>query len=200
VDWLSIFRTERAVDIVDSRFLAGQQLRPSEAMSLHLSRVLIDSAVAFDPMFISAPQTTSLSSVGLTAGDALHLALSLPAPSAPEPPLVTPLGQPIPLPAPRPTQRGNRFVPDDRLFNDAQIASMKDRLNLRAEQELLWEAVEKELRGLSWRRSSSRGHGVAFALDMSSVQRLNLAYEKLARTLSEAQKRQVKLLMGIIGL
>jgi hypothetical protein len=77
---------------------------------------------------------------------------------------------------------------------------VKNRLNLTAEQETLWGAVEMELQGLRWRRSSPRRNGGAPGLDASAVQRLNLASEKLARTLSDDQKRHVRLLMGIIGL
>jgi hypothetical protein len=190
----------RASEVVASRFMIRQALRPSQAMQRHASRVLSDTAMAFNPISIAAPQSMlPLTSVHLTAEDALQMALSLPAPPAALPPPASPPMEAMPLPTPRPARRPSPYIPDDRVFNDAQIASMKNQLNLTVEQERLWGAVELELQGLRWRRSSSRGNGAPI-LDVSAVQRLNLAYEQLARTLSEDQKRQVRVLMGIIGL
>jgi hypothetical protein len=191
--------SERASDVVASRFMIRQELRPSQVMQRHASRVLSDAAVAFNPISISVPRSAlPLTSVGLTAEEALQMALSLPAPPAALPPADSPSLETIPLPTPRPARRP--FIPDDRVFNDAQIASMKNRLNLTAEQEPLWGAVELELRALRWRQSASRGNGAAPALDTGAVQRLNFAFEKLVRTLSDDQRREVRLLMGIIGL
>ena len=194
-----IFGVERASAIVASRFMIADELRASQVMQHHASRVLSDTAVAFNPSSISVPPSLlPLTSVELTAEDALLMALSLPAPPSAQPPADSPSLETIPLPKPRPARRP--FIPDDRVFNDAQIASMKNRLNLTATQEPLWGAVELELRGLRWRPGASRGNGVAPALDSGAVQRLNFAFEKLVQTLSDAQRREVRLLMGIIGL
>ena len=53
-------------------------------------------------------------------------------------------------PQPRPPQ------PPDAVFNDAQIASIKDRLELSEEQKPSWQAVEASLREVVW----DRRHGV----------------------------------------
>ena len=65
-----------------------------------------------------------------------------------------------PRPPPRPPQPANA------VFNDAQIASMKDRLELTEEQQPYWQAVEASLREVAWDRS----RGIRPRLESSSLE------------------------------
>jgi hypothetical protein len=57
------------------------------------------------------------------------------------------------------------------VFNDAQIASIKGRLELSEEQKASWQPVEASLRELVW----DRRHGVRPRLEPSSLERLKQA-------------------------
>jgi hypothetical protein len=81
-------------------------------------------------------------------------------------------------------------------FNDAQIASLKDRLKLTREQERYWPAVEKALRIVAYRKTRD---GSAM-IDPDSVQSLTSAARELVKYLNEAQKREVETLAHLVGL
>ena len=76
-------------------------------------------------------------------------------------------------PLPRPTQPANA------VFNDAQIASMKDQLELTKEQQPYWQAVEASLREVVWDRS----RGVRPRLEPSNLERLKQAAAPFVATL-----------------
>ena len=81
-------------------------------------------------------------------------------------------------------------------FNEAQIASLKQRLKLTREQERYWPAVEQALRVVAFRKSRD---GSA-TIDPASVQGLTLAARELLKYLSEPQKREVEMLAHLVGL
>ncbi|MGH6769975.1 MAG: hypothetical protein ACRECO_13245 [Xanthobacteraceae bacterium] len=94
------------------------------------------------------------------------------------------------------------------LFNDAQIASIKERLQLRPDQEHYWPAVATALRAISWRhatqsagRKNVRGAPAA-AIDPNSpeVQQLKSAAFPLIMSFNEAQKNEVRQLAHTMGL
>jgi hypothetical protein len=95
-----------------------------------------------------------------------------------------------------------------RVLNDAQIASIKGRLQLTAEQERMWPAVEAALRKISYvkdavaqNRSARDGDQIAYIdLDSAEVQRLKSVALPLIMHLSEDQKREVKSLAHVMGL
>ena len=87
-------------------------------------------------------------------------------------------------PRPRPPQRANV------VFSDAQIASMKDRLELTQEQEPYWQKVEASLREIVWDR-----HGKP-----SSLERFEEAAAPFIATLSAKQRSQIQALANIVGL
>ena len=73
-------------------------------------------------------------------------------------------------PRPRPPQ------PVDAVLNDAQIASMKDRLGLTEEQKPYWQAVEAALREVVWDRRAvfiAQGQSRAALSDSCRPQRLS---------------------------
>jgi len=95
------------------------------------------------------------------------------------------------------------------VLNDAQIASIKRRLNLTAEQERMWPAVESALRKIVYAKSAldPRGHaqegGTRTAyIDPTSteIQELKSAALPLIMRLNDQQKREVKMLAYVMGL
>jgi len=117
--------------------------------------------------------------------------------------------QPAPQPAaakPAPRQAASR---PGGVLNDAQIASIKKRLNLTPDQEALWPAVESALRNVSYVRKAkeikvaSAGSAPPMAyVDTNSaeVQQLKYAALPLIMRLNDDQKREVKSLAYVMGL
>jgi hypothetical protein len=96
------------------------------------------------------------------------------------------------------------------VLNDAQIASIKQRLKLTAEQERMWPAVEAALRKIVYtknamnpqtRAAQSTGSATPY-IDPSSaeVQQLKSAALPLIMRLNDEQKREVKMLAYVMGL
>ena len=93
-------------------------------------------------------------------------------------------------PLPRPPQ------PADAVFNDAQIASMKERLNLTEDQEAYWQEVELALREVVWDRRRSNGA----TLEPTSLERFKEAAAPFVATLNTRQKSEIRALANIVGL
>ena len=93
-------------------------------------------------------------------------------------------------PPPRPMQR------PDAVFNDAQIASMKNRLDLTEEQEPYWKAVEVSLREVVW----DRRHSLRPRLEPSSLDRFKEAAAPFVPTLRAKQRSKIEALANIVGL
>jgi hypothetical protein len=111
--------------------------------------------------------------------------------------------QPAPVAAPRPPSRPRAVL------NDAQIASIKERLNLTREQQRHWPALESALRQLDWKRPSpARGKAApsspaaAPTVDVNGaeVERLKAAAAPLMLSFTAEQKREVRSLANIVGL
>ena len=92
-------------------------------------------------------------------------------------------------PRPRPPQRANV------VFSDAQIASMKDRLELTQEQEPYWQKVEASLREIVWDPATA-----VVKLEPSSLERFEEAAAAFMATLSAKQRSQIQALANIVGL
>jgi hypothetical protein len=94
------------------------------------------------------------------------------------------------------------------VLNDAQIATIKRRLDLTPDQESLWTAVETALRNISYVRkapeieSASAGNGPMAYIDTNSaeVQQLKSAALPPIMRLNDDQKRVVKSIAYIMGL
>jgi hypothetical protein len=121
------------------------------------------------------------------------------------------IGNPVPAqtqgangPARRVTGRSNSVL------NDAQIASLKRRLNLSVEQERMWPAVEAALRKIVYTRTAmnphprgARSNGASTPyIDPTSaeVQQLKAVAVPLIMRLNDDQKREVKMLAYVMGL
>lgn len=178
---------------------------PPPALQAYAVRLRLLDALAFIPSFVTAPQGLySLPRVDLSGVEGSKLALAPPEHSAAQPfvdatpsagPAAPPLDS-VPLPRRHPDRP---FVPDDRVLDDAQIASLKQRLKLTAVQERRWSPVETELRTLEWRRAGPGRNG-APTLDTAALLRLKDAFDKLMESLRDDQKREVRALMGIVGM
>ena len=106
------------------------------------------------------------------------------------------------------TQRNANRKPT--VFNDAQIASIKKRLNLSSDQEEYWPAVEAMLRRLAWKKTpdNARGKAIPLAerhlaeLDVSSadLQRLQSTTGPLLMSFNQDQKRELQMLAHLVGL
>ena len=115
-----------------------------------------------------------------------------------------PKAQAASTPARRVTSRSSNVL------NDAQIASLKQRLKLTAEQERMWPAVEAALRKIVYtkdamnpqtRAAQSSGSPTTY-IDPSSaeVRQLKSAALPLIMRLNDEQKREVKMLAYVMGL
>jgi hypothetical protein len=97
------------------------------------------------------------------------------------------------------------------MLNDAQIASIKERLHLTPDQERMWPGVEAALRNIAYAKAHD-GHGrgapagadaaalAALSPDSTEVQDLKSAAIPLILSFSEEQKDEVRSLAHVMGL
>jgi hypothetical protein len=100
-------------------------------------------------------------------------------------------------PAPKPVPRSNAVL------NDAQIVSIKRRLNLTPDQERYWPAVEAELRKMEYaKRPAAGGSTRTASVDMSkvNVEGLKSAGYPLVMSFSDDQRRELRSLVHLLGL
>jgi hypothetical protein len=109
--------------------------------------------------------------------------------------------------APAPEKRPQAKKDSGMLFNDAQLASIKNRLKLSSYQEQYWPPVEAALRDIGWRvaRETPRGGNARGRLaeidpDSPEVQRLKSAAFPLIMSMNDDQKREVRMLAQVMGL
>src|SRR5262249_42120728 len=95
-----------------------------------------------------------------------------------------------------PNARVKRQPP--KLFNDAQIANIKQRLRLSRDQERYWPSVESALRFIGWRHSRDRNQ--IPTLDPDDVERLKVAAVPRVMSLRADQKREGRMLAHVMGL
>ncbi len=93
------------------------------------------------------------------------------------------------------------------MLDDAQIASIKQRLRLTPDQEQMWPAVEAALRNIAYTRAQqARRRGVSgdttqvADIDPQSVQGLKSAAVPLIMSFDEEQKQEVRNLAHVMGL
>jgi len=94
------------------------------------------------------------------------------------------------------------------LLNDAQIASIKERLHLTEDQERMWPAVEAALRNIAYAKvRSERRPGVpadtetaSLDADSAEVQGLKSAAIPLLMSFNDEQKSEVRSLAHVMGL
>jgi len=92
------------------------------------------------------------------------------------------------------------------VLNDAQIASIKERLNLTPDQEQMWPAVEAALRNMAYTEVQElRTHGAwsnaqVAAVDSDAVQGLKSAAVPLIMSFNSEQKEEVRNIVHVMGL
>jgi hypothetical protein len=113
--------------------------------------------------------------------------------------------------APHPAAAPGPASPSNAVLNNAQIASIRERLKLTSYQSQLWPPVESALRDISWqghpdagRKVASNvapnGHGATIDPNSPPVQRLKSAAFPLIMSLSEDQKQEVRTMVRLMGL
>jgi hypothetical protein len=112
--------------------------------------------------------------------------------------------------APRDAARRRTAYRPKSVLNDAQIASIKERLNLTPEQEAMWPPVETALRQVSYlrnpadapdRRAQQSSGRLAFIdPDSAEVRRLKYAALPLIMRLNDDQRREVNSMAHVMGL
>jgi hypothetical protein len=165
----------------------------------------------------AAPQATQAAAAQAQAPVQIAAAEEAVASSAPdtnEPPQMLQPAQAIPpQPAPRPvsaarTAERRRIVNrPGYMLDDAQIASIKERLELTPDQEGMWPAVEAALRNIAYAHiKAPAAHGApsdgmqVAAVDPDSVEDLKSAATPLILSFSEEQKEQVRSIAHVMGL
>lgn len=146
-------------------------------------------------------QTAALEQSGASSPDATENAPVLAPPSA--------TGQ-------APSETRTRMIAEQRrrvvnrpgyMLDDAQIASIKERLELTPDQEGMWPAVEAALRNIAYAHiKAPAAHGApsdgmqVAAVDPDSVEDLKSAATPLILSFSEEQKEQVRSIAHVMGL
>ncbi len=153
------------------------------------------------PSAIPAPAPVALA----PAPVALAPAEPAPVPQAelpsPAPETSGAIAAPRPAAPARQAEKPKPPKPSNGLLDDAQIASIKGRLRLTAEQEGYWPAVEAALRDVV-KHQLARRKDTPSTIDVNSpeVQRLTWAAMPLLMRMREDQKREVRTLARVIGL
>ena len=106
--------------------------------------------------------------------------------------------------AAKPAVPAHRLTRPGAVLNDAQIASIKRRLNLTPEQERMWPSVEAALRNLSYGKHHG-GHDAAQAVasidpNGQDVQNLKSAAMPLVMSFSGDQMRELQSISRVAGL
>jgi hypothetical protein len=165
------------------------------------ARVQMASAEDTD---MSAP--TVLNTVAQTAPRSLAL------PPAQKPAASAAVAAPPAAPAPKVAAVAPRHPPVEQrpgyVLNDAQIASIKERLHLTPGQEEMWPAVEAALRNVSYshqqqphgRGAPAAGTTQTAAVDPEAVQNLKSAAVPLIMSFNTEQKDEVRNLVHVMGL
>jgi hypothetical protein len=203
------------------------ELSAAQAVALRFPQDL-DDASPLTLAFATSANAAAIGNTQLALFSPQPLVPQASAPQASAPQLPTPQAtmqmasaeQTLPQPAPATTKRPNSVKPvvaavhnrDDRaaglMLNDAQIASIKTRLHLTADQEQMWPAVEAALRNIAYTRSrDARRHGAPANTQVASadadgvdVRDLKSAAIPLIMSFNSEQKDEVRNLAHVMGL
>jgi hypothetical protein len=190
----------------------------AETIALRFPRELNDT-----PVVEISGNARDAMSASATLGDA-QLALFAPSPvispeAVPQAPVQTASAEPMPISpsrattSPKPVQQVIAVKPHvaprvatrpGSMLDDAQIASIRQRLHLTADQERMWPAVEVALRNIAFARvRDARQHGVrpgAPDPNSAEVADLKSAAIPLLMSFSDQQKDEVRSVVHVMGL
>jgi hypothetical protein len=203
------------------------ELSAAQAVALRFPQDL-DDASPLTVAFATSANAAAIGNTQLALFSPQPLVPQASAPQASAPQLPTPQAtmqmasaeQTLPQLAPATTKRPNGVKPvvaavhnrDDRaaglMLNDAQIASIKTRLHLTADQEQMWPAVEAALRNIAYTRSrEAHRHGAPANTQVASadadgvdVRDLKSAAIPLIMSFNSEQKDEVRNLAHVMGL
>jgi hypothetical protein len=189
-----------AAEAIATRF-PSINAAPSSQFGTRVAGLPIADPTLFSPLPSYPVITASLDpSAGLPSA-------GVPAPEpevlAPAPTVTAKADAPLPKPRRAPSRPSG-------VLNDAQIASLKHRLNLSPDQERLWPAVEGALRKIVYAKTPTRipqsasgpSAGMMSYVDADSaeVQELKYAALPLIMRLNDDQKREVRSMAHVMGL
>ena len=195
-------------EIVASRFPSADATLPVQSATFSTASVMpVEHWERFDQDALSGVATAE--PPWPTAAEGTPAAIE-----TTEPPISQPMGESAATAPPKaqaasaPARGGTSR--SSTVLNDAQIASIKQRLKLTAEQERMWPAVEAALRKIVYtknamnpqtRTAQASGSPTAY-IDPSSaeVRQLKSAALPLIMRLNDEQKREVKMLAYVMGL
>jgi hypothetical protein len=184
---------------------------PSPASSSAPSSALNSTSPRPSPSRSALPPQLVTASLSIPAE-----ALAYAAPDAEEP--ATPVARPesaSAAPAKRAIQPPRPASPassSNAVLNNAQIASIRERLKLTSYQDQLWPPVESALRDISWHQghadaggrkvvsNTTNGHEATIDPNSVPVQRLKSAAFPLIMSLSNDQKQEVRTMVRLMGL
>jgi hypothetical protein len=146
------------------------------------------------------PQTDAIVSEPLRQAVAVAPPADIEGPKLTDPVAMPPAALPKPKLASKPPLQKSYA-----LLSDAQIAGIKERLQLSSSQESYWPAVENALRAVARKIHATRqvdpnATGAPIDPDAEEVQQLKSAAMPLLFQLREDQKREVRQLARLIGL
>ena len=110
------------------------------------------------------------------------------------------LASATPAPERRAAEPHRTANPRGAVFNDAQIASVKQRLNLTPSQERMWPPVEAALRELAYKKPAAGAARPTLDPNSPEVARLKSAAIPLVMSFSFEQQRELRTLAHLIGL
>jgi hypothetical protein len=189
---------------------AVAEMPPSETVNLRFPADWSDAPVEAPPRLLMAAAAADAVAeaeprrMALASADSTMVLLS-PRPAYPvvgeapteaEPSKSKPAPQQAAAPAPKPKPPRSNAV-----LNDAQIASVKRRLNLTPDQERYWPYIEAELRKMEYAKKGAAGSRTA-SVDLSkvNVEGLKSAGYPLVMSFSDDQRRELRSLVHLLGL
>jgi hypothetical protein len=182
---------------------------PQEMQLAAASTPWIEEPTLFSPVLAYPMQTYPMQIASAPAAEPAETVVAAPEPVAPPAPPTATAKPNAPTPAAPARHVASR---PSGVLNDAQIASIKKRLNLTPDQASLWPAVETALRNISYSRKAQEtkvaslgngtGRGPMAYVDTNSaeVQQLKYAAIPLIMRLNDDQKREVKSMAYVMGL
>jgi hypothetical protein len=171
-------------------------------------------AVAANPPETATPTPVQVAALEDTASSPMADQGEPPQAVFPRPPRGAPLAAAVP-PASQPkvAAAASAAVPHrpivnrpDYMLNDAQIASIKERLHLTPDQEQMWPGVEAALRNMTYTQvQEARAHGgysntQVAAVAPDAVQGLKSAAVPLVMSFNTEQKEQIRDIIHVMGL
>lgn len=139
----------------------------------------------------------------LPRGDSLRQSYAAVDPVAAIPPPVQTGPPPLPKPRPKAQLLMRRQQASYTLLSDLQIDAIRARLNLSAEQERAWPAVEEALRDLASRLHDMKKTGhtpTDLRADSEEFAKLKTAAGPFIASLSAGQKGELRMLAHLVGL